>query len=59
MSNPAYTRVAAYHWYLGSAFWRERREFIWRANRCEVGSGERPRYITSLISASSRSYRAT
>jgi hypothetical protein len=23
MSNPAYTRVAAYHWYLGSAFWRE------------------------------------
>jgi 5-methylcytosine-specific restriction endonuclease McrA len=32
-----YTRVAAYHWYLGSAFWRERREFILeRANHtCE------------------------
>jgi 5-methylcytosine-specific restriction endonuclease McrA len=28
MSNPAHSRVAAYHWYLGSAFWRERREFI-------------------------------
>jgi 5-methylcytosine-specific restriction endonuclease McrA len=37
MSNPAFTRVAAYHWYLGSAFWRERREFILeRANyTCE------------------------
>ena len=28
MPNPAYSRVAAYHWYLGAAFWRERREFI-------------------------------
>ena len=33
----AYNRISAYHWYLGSAFWRERREYaLKRANhRCE------------------------
>jgi 5-methylcytosine-specific restriction endonuclease McrA len=37
MFNPANNRITAYHWYLGSAFWRERREFILqRANfTCE------------------------
>jgi hypothetical protein len=35
--SKAYNRVTAYSWYLGSAFWRERREYILqRANyTCE------------------------
>jgi len=42
MSNPAYNRVAAYRWYLGSAFWRERREVILeRANHTCQKCGKR------------------
>jgi hypothetical protein len=26
--SQAHNRITAYHWYLGSAFWRERREHI-------------------------------
>jgi hypothetical protein len=51
MSNPANTRVVAYHWYLGSAFWRA-------SHTCEKCGKRRATDITSLISASSRSYRA-
>jgi 5-methylcytosine-specific restriction endonuclease McrA len=41
--RPTYNRFTAYHWYLGSAFWRERREYILkRANgKCEK-CGQRP-----------------
>jgi HNH endonuclease len=42
MSN-AYNRAASYHWYLGSAFWRERREFILqRAGHICEKCGKRP-----------------
>jgi len=41
--RPALNRVSAYHWYLGSAFWRERREHILeRANYICERCGERP-----------------
>jgi hypothetical protein len=53
MSNPAYSRVAAYHWYLGSAFWRERREFILgRANhiceKCEKRRATEVHHLTYI-----------
>ena len=49
--SKVYTRVAAYHWYLGSAFWRERREFILQraGHTCEkCGKRRATGYITSL-----------
>ncbi|HMF21459.1 MAG TPA: HNH endonuclease signature motif containing protein [Pseudolabrys sp.] len=42
MSN-AFNRISAYNWYLGSAFWRERREHILkRANYTCEKCGKRP-----------------
>jgi len=39
----AYNRLTAYHWYLGQAFWRERREHILRrANHTCEKCSKRP-----------------
>jgi hypothetical protein len=39
----ALNRVSAFHWYLGSAFWRERREHVMqRANNTCEKCGKRP-----------------
>jgi hypothetical protein len=39
----AFNRKTAYHWYLGSAFWRERSEYILRrANYICEKCGKRP-----------------
>jgi hypothetical protein len=41
--SQAHNRTTSYHWYLGSAFWRERREFILaRANHICENCNDRP-----------------
>jgi hypothetical protein len=53
MSTNAFNRITAYHWYLSSAFWRERREHILRranyiCEKCHKRPATQVHHVTYL-----------